>query len=101
MGHYSFAEVATTPFVQRGSVALLALRGYCIGKSIQQQNLQRLGAWLLASSCIHDLTDCQTVRVAADCKHGSLPKADLMSVQVSPYIANIGMLKIKQKCRCT
>ncbi|DBB04187.1 hypothetical protein WJX77_003384 [Trebouxia sp. C0004] len=48
MGQYSFAEVATTPFVQRASVALLALRGYSIEKAIQQQNLQRLGAWLQA-----------------------------------------------------
>lgn len=48
MGQYSFAEVATTPFVQRGSVALLALRGYSLEKSIQQQNLHCLGAWLQA-----------------------------------------------------
>ena len=57
MGQYSFAEVATTPFIQRGSVALLALRGYSIEKSIQQQNLHRLEAWLQASSCIHALMD--------------------------------------------
>ncbi len=69
MGQYSFAEVATTPFIQRGSVALLALRGYSIEKSIQQQNLHRLEAWLQASSCIHALMDCQTVRVAANCKN--------------------------------
>lgn len=96
VGQYSFAEVATTPFVQRASVALLALRGYSIEKSIQQQNLQRLGAWLQASSCIHDLIECQILRVAGDCKHSSLPTADLVFVQVSPYIANLGMLKVKK-----
>ncbi len=96
MGQYSFAEVATTPFVQRGSVALLALRGYSLEKSIQQQNLHRLGAWMQASSCIHAFMDCQTVRVAADCKYGSLPKADCLFVQVSAYTANLGMLKVNK-----
>ena len=80
MGQYSFAEVATTPFVQRASVALLALRGYSLEKSIQQQNLHCLGAWLQASSCTHALMVCQIVRVAADCKYGSLPKADRLFV---------------------
>ena len=94
MGQYSFAEVATTPFIQRGSVALLALRGYSIEKSIQQQNLHRLGAWLQAGSCIHAFMDCQTVSVAADCYYGSLPKADRLYVQVSRYIVNLGMLKV-------
>lgn len=104
VGQYSFAEVATTPFVQRASVALLALRGYSIEKSIQQQNLQRLGAWLQASSCVHawpDLMECQIVRVAGDCEDGFVPEADRLFVQVSPYISNLGMLKVTQhKCSC-
>ena len=54
-GQYSFAEIATTPFIHRASLALPALRGYSVQKSIEQQNLARLGAWVavccLLSSC--------------------------------------------------
>lgn len=48
LGEYTFAEIATTPFVQRGNVALLELRGYSIQEAIQQQKLTRLGAWFKA-----------------------------------------------------
>jgi len=50
-GAYSFAEVAATPFVHRASAALPVLRGYSVQKSIEQQKLTRLGAWVKAS-CI-------------------------------------------------
>ena len=50
LGEYTFAEIATTPFVQRGNVALLELRGYSIQEAIQQQKLTRLGAWFKVSS---------------------------------------------------
>lgn len=45
-GSYSFAEVAATPFVHRSSAALTALRGYSLEKSIEQQKLTRLSAWM-------------------------------------------------------
>ena len=45
-GNYSFAEVAATPFVHRSSAALTALRGYSLEKSIEQQKLTRLSAWM-------------------------------------------------------
>lgn len=48
-GNYSFAEVAATPFVHRSSAALTALRGYSLEKSIEQQMLTRLSAWMKAA----------------------------------------------------
>ena len=46
LGDYTFAEVVSTPFLQRGIVALKELRGYNIRTAIRQQKLLRLGQWL-------------------------------------------------------
>ena len=48
---YSFADVASTPFVHRARVALPAHRGYSLEKVIEEEGLTRLGAWLKVSSC--------------------------------------------------
>lgn len=52
---YSFAEVAATPFTHRARVALPVHRGYNLDKSVEQQGLTRLGAWLKVSH-LHTLS---------------------------------------------
>lgn len=42
---YSFAEVATTPFVHRAAAALPTHRGYSLEKAFEQQKANRFQAW--------------------------------------------------------
>ena len=48
---YSFAEVTATPFVHRATVVLPEYRGYHLQTAMQQQNLDRLQAWVKVSCC--------------------------------------------------
>ena len=47
---YSYAEVATTPFLLRGAAALPTHRGYSLERAIQQQKAHRFEAWFKVST---------------------------------------------------
>ena len=47
---YSFAEIATTPFLHRGTVALSVHRGYTVHKAVQTLKLQRFERWMQVPS---------------------------------------------------
>lgn len=61
---YSFAEVATTPFLHRGAVALSAHRGYDVQKAVQLLKLQRFGAWMQVCSYPLEITLVKSTQAA-------------------------------------
>ena len=50
---YSYAEVATTPFVHRGAAALPTHRGYSLAKAFEQQKAHRFEAWVKVINACH------------------------------------------------
>ena len=79
LGEYSFAEVVSTPFLQRGVVALKELRGYSLRTAIQQQKLLRLGKWV--EVCLHACTSLLTTwQTLSACSTAEKRKLDLVFV---------------------